>query len=217
MSSNELTKYPGKDTDVTWDERLCIHIGECGGAKGELFIAGRKPWCKPDLVKVEEVIDVIKRCPSGALSFQRHDSGEEEQANKDNAVVVSYNGPLFVRGDLDIEGATNDMPALKYRAALCRCGQSKNKPFCDNSHEETGFKDFGSVGEKGEGYEEAGGKLIIKAIKDGPLMLMGNFSINASSGRVAWQGTQAALCRCGHSKNKPFCDGSHKEAGFKSG
>ena len=63
---------------------------------------------------------------------------------------------------------------------------------------------------------EHGGELAIKPIKDGPLMFSGNLTIRNSSGRDAWHGDRVALCRCGQSANKPFCDGAHKQAGFKS-
>ena len=99
---------------------------------------------------------------------------------------------------------------------MCRCGQSKNKPFCDNSHEKANFRDYGAVGDKGTGLENTGGKLSISALADGPLILTGNLTIKNGSGRVAWSGTEVALCRCGASKNKPFCDGSHRDVGFKS-
>ena len=109
------------------------------------------------------------------------------------------------------------MPGVRYRAALCRCGASKNKPFCDNSHAEIGFEDAGAVGEPGPGLAGQGGALSVRAMPDGPLKLQGNCTIKAGSGRVAWEGTGVALCRCGASANKPFCDGSHRAAGFKSG
>ena len=108
------------------------------------------------------------------------------------------------------------MPGLKYRAALCRCGKSKNKPFCDNSHEEDGFKDYGAVGEMGSDDAGTGGTLKISFAENGPILASGNFCITASSGRRAWLGERAALCRCGASKNKPFCDGEHKKIGFTS-
>ena len=108
------------------------------------------------------------------------------------------------------------MPGLKYRAALCRCGKSKNKPFCDNSHEEDGFKDYGAVGEMGSDDAGTGGTLKISFAENGPILASGNFCITASSGRRAWHGERAALCRCGASKNKPFCDGEHKKIGFTS-
>jgi CDGSH-type Zn-finger protein/uncharacterized Fe-S cluster protein YjdI len=232
MSDKEIFKYAGKDVDVHWNGKLCIHIGECGRAKGELFINGRQPWCQPDLASNEEVEAVVQRCPTGALTYQHKDaykdvggrveSGTEtegsntEQAATENTIHVAYNGPLYFKGDLDIEGAPEDLSAVEFRAALCRCGQSKNKPFCDNSNEGAGFKDYGAVGEAGEGLESTGGKLNITLRPDGPLIVKGNVTITSANGRRAWQGKATALCRCGASQNKPFCDGKHKETGFKS-
>lgn len=212
----DIHKYDGVDADVLWDRRLCIHVGECGRAKGDLFVGGRDPWCQPDVTAVDDVAEVVARCPSGALTTLRRDGGPAESCDPKNVVVVSSHGPLYLRGDLKIDGAAADMTGVAYRAALCRCGQSSNKPFCDNSHERVGFRDSGAVGEKGDGLATEGGALQARRAANGPLLLSGNFSIAASSGRVAWRGTKAALCRCGNSKNKPFCDGSHKAAGFQA-
>lgn len=216
MSDQKIHKYDGKDADVFWDGRLCIHIGECGRAKGDLFVGGRKPWCQPDTTNADDVKDVVERCPTGALVLKRKDGGSVEVAAAENVVVVSNQGPLYVRGDLEIDGAAEDMEGVKFRAALCRCGQSKVKPFCDNSHEKSDFHDYGAVGETGDGTDDRGGKLQIKRAPNGPLLLSGNFAIVASSGQVRYRGTKAALCRCGKSKNKPFCDGAHKAAGFEA-
>lgn len=216
MSDKKVFEYPGKEINVTWDGRLCIHIAECGNSEGELFVGGRDPWCQPDLTSIEDTIDVVKRCPSGALAYQCSDGSCEQQPAEENTVHLVYDGPLFFNGDLDIEAATEDMPSTKFRAALCRCGRSKNKPFCDNSHKDASFEDMGACGQRGDSIETCDGKLSVSALKDGPLLLSGKFRIIASSGRVAWSGDQAALCRCGQSKNKPFCDGSHNAAGFKA-
>lgn len=215
MSEKKIFDFIGEEIDVHWDGRLCIHVGECGQSEGELFVGGRDPWCRPNEAGAEEVAEVCERCPSGALTYTNK-SGEQEQASNTNAVHVTYKGPLYVTGDLEIEGAPNDMSGIRYRAALCRCGQSKNKPFCDNSHLATEFEDYGAIGEKGPGVGSATGKLRIKPLKDGPLLLSGGVALFAGSGRPAWRGDKAALCRCGESKNKPFCDGSHQAAGFRS-
>lgn len=216
MSEKKVFNYDGAQADVHWDGRLCIHIGECGRAPNDLFVGGRQPWCQPDQASPDEVAEVVNRCPTGALTYLRKDGGEVEAADAENVVSVMYNGPLYVRGDLEVEGASGDMPGVRFRAALCRCGQSKNKPFCDNSHEDAGFKDYGAVGDGGEGFDAPGGTLKVGRAPNGPLLLSGNFSIVAASGRKAWKGTKAALCRCGHSQNKPFCDGAHKKAGFEA-
>ena len=206
--------YTGDAADVSWDGRLCIHIGECGRAEGDLFVGGRDPWCQPNVVDNSNVDDVVRRCPTGALTYTLKDGSQGEQADAENVLVVSNDGPLYVRGDLEVEGAPDDMEGIGFRVALCRCGASKNKPFCDNSHIEAGFRDHGAVGESGKGFDSPGGKLTIKSLDDGPVIVNGNLSIIAASGRVAWRGTKAALCRCGASKNKPFCDGTHRSIGF---
>ncbi len=220
MSKQEkdpIYRYKGTHADVFWDERLCIHVGECGRAQGDLFVGGRDPWCQPDEATVSDVAEVCARCPTGALTYVLHDDdGPEPTAPEQNSIVVANCGPLYASGDLHVQGAPADMKGIRFRAALCRCGHSKNKPFCDNSHEDAGFKDYGAVGERGDGNEDAGGPLTITSAPDGPLVVSGNFAIISSSGRVAWTGTKAALCRCGESKNRPFCDGEHKRIGFKS-
>jgi CDGSH-type Zn-finger protein/uncharacterized Fe-S cluster protein YjdI len=213
--TKEITTYPGDGVDVDWDGRLCIHVGECSRARGDLFVGGRNPWCQPDLVEVEETVEVVERCPTGALTHRRTDGGAAESARATNSIVVANNGPLYASGDLRIEGAAEDMPGVHFRAALCRCGQSKRKPFCDGSHEASEFRDQGAVGETGDGIDAPGGALEIKPFKNGPLLVSGNVTIRTASGREAWRGKGVALCRCGESKNKPFCDGTHKQVGFE--
>ena len=213
---SDKTKFDGEEINVEWDGRLCIHIGECGRSSGDLFVGGRNPWCIPETSTKAEVRVIIERCPSGALTY--HDkAGQQESAAEENTIAVACHGPLYASGKLEIWGIPDDMPGVEYRAALCRCGKSENKPFCDNSHLKAGFDDHGAVGDKGPGLEEKGGKLNVKLRPDGPLLIDGNLTILSGNARVAWQGTETALCRCGASKNKPFCDGSHKKAGFKSG
>lgn len=212
-----LYSYSGKETDVTWDERLCIHIGECGRSADELFVGGRQPWCQPDMAaSVEAVDEVVRRCPTGALALVQKDASSPETPPARNTVTVANRGPLYLEGDLSIDGAADDMASVPFRAALCRCGLSKNKPFCDNAHEAAGFDDRGAVGQTGDALEAEGGKLEVKRAKNGPLLLSGGFRILTGAGREAWTGKRAALCRCGASKNKPFCDGAHKAAGFEA-
>lgn len=220
MSKSPVHEYEGKKTSITWDQRLCIHASECVRAEGPLFESGRKPWANPDTVDPEEVEEVVLRCPSGALSFRNAEGENPETAPDTNTVTVVYNGPLYVSGDLDIDGVPenlpDDMPGVRFRAALCRCGESRRKPFCDNSHLKSEFRDPGAVGKKGDNIESLSGPLVIRSAKNGPLLLQGNFRIVAGTGREQFRGTKAALCRCGGSDNKPFCDGSHKTNGFEA-
>lgn len=215
MTTEKTLRFEGEQVDVEWDGSLCIHIAECGQAEGDLFVTGRKPWCIPDLDSAEAVAEVCRRCPSGALSYYAK-AGDQEQAPAGNSIRVSYNGPLFVHGDLELGEVQQRKPGTRFRAALCRCGHSRNKPFCDNSHRNAGFEDYGAIGATGSGTSEIGGRLKFSPAANGPLLISGPVTLYASSGRAAWHGDKAALCRCGASANKPFCDGSHQRVGFRS-
>ncbi len=212
--SQDVFSYPGEKVDVTWDRRLCIHVSECTRAANDVFESGRKPWGEPDTASPVEVAETVERCPSGALAYVRKDGGPAESPDVENTIVVSLDGPLLVRGELALEGAADDMPGTRTRAALCRCGASGNKPFCDNSHRGAAFRDGGAVGDAGEALTDAGGRLGIVPSENGPYLLEGKVTLVTASGRRAWQGTETALCRCGHSESKPFCDGSHARVGF---
>lgn len=219
MAKSKLKTYTGDQADVTWEGALCIHVGECGRAEGALFEGGRDPWCDPNVTSVDNVADVVERCPTGALTYASKDGGPAESPAAENTILVANHGPLYVRGNLQIDGGDAGgagSEGVKFRAALCRCGKSANKPFCDNAHEKDGFQDRGAVGQKGDETVDATGPLAITRAANGPLLLSGGFKILNGSGQVAFQGTRAALCRCGQSKNKPFCDGAHKAAGFEA-
>jgi CDGSH-type Zn-finger protein len=98
---------------------------------------------------------------------------------------------------------------------LCRCGQSNEKPFCDGSHRAAGFTDAGicAVAEVGEVEVSA---LVVKPAPNGPLLLSGGVEVRDAEGTVVFRGAKAALCRCGQSATKPFCDGAHRTAGFQA-
>jgi len=140
---------------------------------------------------------------------------KNENTTAENTITVVADGPLIMQGELDIDGASKDAPAMKPKAALCRCGLSKNKPFCDSSHRDSEFKDSGSVPDAGEALTETGGSLTISLVENGPIRVSGNMRI-IGSGDTTWQGTKTALCRCGLSSNKPFCDGSHRASDWRS-
>jgi len=117
-----------------------------------------------------------------------------------------------VRGDLRLDGTP-----IGYRATLCRCGASNNKPYCDGSHHAI---HFAASGEPESGRTAMlpvrDGELAIDPLLDGPLLVRGNLEITSGTGRVVSRVTTARLCRCGGSANKPFCDGTHAKIGFRS-
>ena len=164
----------------------------------------------PDRAAAEEVIRVVESCPSGALTYQRAAGGETPA--KVNTCRLWEDGPIEFRGALDINGETAT------RRLLCRCGQSAKKPYCDNSHRAAGFKATGEVASADDPgtLDQRDGTLKILPTKDGSLAVSGNLEIIAASGRKIAVHERAFLCRCGASKNKPYCDGSHKAAGFEA-
>ena len=104
------------------------------------------------------------------------------------------------------------------RATLCRCGLSKNKPFCDNSHIAGGFSATGEPESKDStlAITDLVGAVTIKPQPNGPYMVTGRLEIESGTGRNVNRVEKSFLCRCGHSSNKPYCDGSHKAAGFEA-
>ncbi len=205
--------YRSEKITVSFDLERCIHSRECVRGLPEVFDAEKRPWIQPDKSDPDRVAEVVMRCPTGALQFERRDGGAEEPVPKENIVAVAVNGPLYVRGNIEIKDSTGTILLEDTRVALCRCGESKNKPFCDNSHKQASFRDAGILGENRLASEPAadGRKLQIVPTVGGPLLLSGEVEIRSADGETAYRGTRTALCRCGHSANKPFCDGSHAE------
>ena len=202
-------KYPGQKVSVVNDGKRCIHSRYCVLNLSSVFVPNVEgPWIKPDAAPHETVIAVVEKCPSGAL---RHEGSVAEQPPTVNTVRIWENGPLAFHGALDILGDTSS-----FRATLCRCGLSKRKPFCDHSHAEGNFIATGEPPAKDTpALAVRDGKLKVTPGKDGPLQVEGNLEICGASGRTVSRETKTWLCRCGHSANKPFCDGAHRKAGFK--
>ncbi|MGJ8527149.1 CDGSH iron-sulfur domain-containing protein [Maritalea sp.] len=199
---------------VSFDGKKCIHARRCVLGLPEVFNPGAKgQWIFPENAPAHDIARLVRDCPSGALTYNLKDGTDKEMTPRVNTARLWENGPVEYRGELQVDGQE---PAV--RAVLCRCGKSKNKPFCDNSHLEDDFAATSDVAAKEDGValEARDGELAIKPIKDGPLMVSGNLEIVAGSGRKITTGKRFAMCRCGASKNKPFCDGSHKAIGFEA-
>jgi CDGSH-type Zn-finger protein/uncharacterized Fe-S cluster protein YjdI len=206
--------YRGEDVSIHYDAARCIHAAECVRGLPRVFDPERKPWIDAEKAPADQIARTVEKCPTGALTYELRDGAEEAPPSK-NLVTIAADGPLFFKARLEIE----DGPAV-YRAALCRCGDSGNKPFCDNAHVECQFTDSGALGDGGVrgDREQADHEVLrIKPVPDGPLLLEGPVELVSADGGERRHGTRAALCRCGASKNKPFCDGSHAKSGFRSG
>jgi CDGSH-type Zn-finger protein/uncharacterized Fe-S cluster protein YjdI len=211
---NGVEIVEGGAVTIHYRGKLCIHSRYCVTGAPKVFLANVEgPWIHPDDMDPEELMAVARECPSGAIQHRPNDGGREEQAPPVNLVRTLEAGPYTFRGDLRIDGQP-----IGYRATLCRCGASKNKPYCDGSHHEIGFSASGEppTGDKTAMLEVRDGPIEIAPQLDGPLMVRGNMEIVASTGRMVARMQAARFCRCGHSNTKPFCDGAHAKVGFKS-
>jgi len=203
----------GRQIELQFEAKRCIHSRFCVTWAPRVFLANvQGPWIHPDAVSVERLVEVAHACPSGAIRYRRKDGAPDEPVPEVNLATVREAGPYAFRAALQIDG----VPA-GFRATLCRCGASRNKPYCDGSHHEIGFN---ATGEPPSGKTDMlalrGGALAIDPQANGPLKVRGNLEITSGTGRVVARVTSTYLCRCGGSANKPFCDGTHTKIGFRS-
>jgi len=131
-----------------------------------------------------------------------------------NRIKVQVDGPLLCAGDIEVRDADGKVLEKSDDVALCRCGQSHNKPFCDGSHRDAGFSDDGCFTDDKCEPLEGDGPLVITVRDNAMLIAKGPVTINSADGRCTTTRNKAALCRCGESASKPFCDASHKRCGF---
>jgi CDGSH-type Zn-finger protein len=172
-----------------------------------------KTWINPDNRPTDALTEIAHVCVSGAIRYQRKDGHPDEARPPVNLISVREGGPYAIKADIHLDGA----PAVSYRLTLCRCGASKNKPFCDGSHHEVNFAASGEPPTgKADMLPVRDGVLAVDPQTDGPLRVRGNMEIISGTGRVVARTESATLCRCGASNTKPFCDGSHSRVGFKS-
>jgi CDGSH-type Zn-finger protein len=97
-----------------------------------VFHPGERRWVKANAATVDEIAEVIARCPSGALHFERLDDGAQEVADSSVTITLQSHGPLYAHGHVRVISAEGALLREDTRVALCGCGQSANKPFCDN-------------------------------------------------------------------------------------
>ncbi len=135
-----MKQYPSPGITVIWNPELCIHTGNCLRGSPAVFDRGRQPWIDVTAGNPEDIAHTIRTCPTGALTYLPGEGMEPESVESPTRVEVRPNGPLFLRGDIQVTNTSGDMLAELPRVALCRCGGSANKPFCDGSHRSNGFK-----------------------------------------------------------------------------
>ena len=139
-TDDKRENYQGKQITIHDNRGICAHAGRCTNGLASVFRLNQEPWIDSDGASRKKIIDTIKQCPSGALSFSVNGQENIDQADEPG-IMVAKNGPYVVTGGLELVGVTPGEGASKVNFTLCRCGGSKNKPFCDGTHWQIKFQD----------------------------------------------------------------------------
>ncbi len=213
----KIHEYESDDIKVTYDSKRCIHSAECVKNLPSVFDPNNDPWIVTDNASVEEIKEAVHHCPTGALQYS--DTENPENPSRTNTITVGPDGPLYVRGDIEIQNADGETLLEDTRVALCRCGESENKPLCDDTHKDIDFKAPAGFDESklrpttnGDADHD---KLIIRLMENGPMLIEGEYEVLSIANQRVNSQKNVAMCRCGQSGSKPFCDGTHKEVGFE--
>ena len=134
--------YEGDGIVVHWNSERCIHGANCLRALPEVFDTSRRPWVDVTAADANTIAAAVEQCPSGALQYDRTDGAPGEQPAVPTAIIPWPNGPLMVRGNIEVRDRQGELFSEGPRIALCRCGESKNHPYCDLSHREAGFRNY---------------------------------------------------------------------------
>jgi len=137
-SASKTQGYPGKELAIHYHRFMFSHAGFCTEHSPNVFSLKTEPWINPDGDPAAKTIETIKMCPSGALSYTLNNILHRDQVRAP-CIHVMKDGPFFVAVGQELKGEARPLPPE--HSQLCRCGASKNKPFCDGSHYHVGFKD----------------------------------------------------------------------------
>ena len=139
-SLDRRDSYAGRRITIHDNRQLCAHAGFCTDRLASVFRMGKEPWIDPKGASAEAILATIRQCPSGALSYSI-DGIEHRDQERAPAVTVTDHGPYAVTGGVELVGVQFGEEASREHYTLCRCGASKNKPFCDGSHWQVEFRD----------------------------------------------------------------------------
>lgn len=140
--SEKRVKYKSDKINVSYAPDTCIHAAECVNGLPNVFNPKEKPWVNVAGANPEEIIEVINKCPSGALGYEllELEIKKEDKKMEKTKLTVMPNGPVMVEGNLTINKMTGENIKDAEKVFLCRCGHSSNKPFCDGAHKKEDFK-----------------------------------------------------------------------------
>lgn len=144
-----VKEYSNGEITVVWQPDKCIHSTRCYTGLPEVFDPKARPWVDMSGADSAKIMEQVKKCPSGALSYFANDNtdgkkesadGSKSKADAERVVEVVPNGPLMISGDLEVKHSDGSITQEHRTTAFCRCGGSGNKPYCDGSHKKNGFQ-----------------------------------------------------------------------------
>jgi len=137
LAISQARAYTAPGVTVYYDRGRCLHFAECVRGLPHVFDVKKRPWIQPENASAEQVAEVVRRCPSGALHY-RLEEGPSEEPEQPTRVEFVANGQINLRGELRIEVPSGRMREV--RASLCRCGRTENEPFCDRACGRSGWR-----------------------------------------------------------------------------
>jgi uncharacterized Fe-S cluster protein YjdI len=145
MTTDKTKEYSNGEIAITWKQDVCIHSANCIRNLPGVFNPRERPWIKIKNADTPQLIEAVDKCPSGALTWQHVEpdaSADQAQfAVPDNTTLsILKDGPILVKGGFEMIDDQGNVVQGGESVALCRCGSSANKPFCDGSHKKSGFK-----------------------------------------------------------------------------
>ncbi|MEO7529872.1 MAG: (4Fe-4S)-binding protein [Sediminibacterium sp.] len=142
-------KYTNAEVTVVWKPDTCIHSKICWTELREVFDPFKRPWITMEGSTTERIIEQVRKCPSGALSYLMNNENAAAKTEQPSVISeaaeiiniqITPNGPILVNTDCHIKHSSGEEEIKKGITALCRCGASANKPYCDGSHKKIDFK-----------------------------------------------------------------------------
>ncbi len=138
---DKVKEYSNGEVTIVWKPNLCIHSTNCVKGLPEVFDNNKRPWINAEGASTDEIISQVKKCPSGALSYYLNNQKEKGEQTMSNVKVdLIENGPIIVNGKVELKNSEGEVVPTDETVALCRCGGSTNKPFCDGTHNTNGFQ-----------------------------------------------------------------------------
>lgn len=139
-------EYRNSELIVYWDSTLCIHVSECVKALPQVFRPQERPWVNLEAASAAEIIRAIDLCPTGALRYSLPAGSTVNPAlaggpgainragNPEVSIKAVAEGALLVDGPVKLTDNNGTTLKTGKKVALCCCGKSQNKPFCDGRH-----------------------------------------------------------------------------------